>query len=359
MANSSLNLYYSLVSNTLPETEGYHAVVAHVGSVDAETFFSRVAVRRPGMDAATAELVLSTVCMTAAEILSERQYRVSLGNVSFELAIPGSTDSMDGKMVGPAYVAVRASSSMRNAAAGVTPVYAAGDGMRTDVFSVESVPTHHKGEIAGTEMFRLAGVNLSASGEDERIKVAAADGTEVDAEVVAEDGAGRFITARLASALPAGKGKIVVTTHGKRTPEGELRVLAKSVTIVAGEPTPPGPIAETSDGQVKIMSVSDGGQSETFTFGDEWTAGGEGFTGSAAQWFAELASVRTMPEADAVMASCQALDANTLKIECDAGDAPAAGDYPDATLEIGMAHYDSGELVTETLIVPIHLVVNG
>ena len=58
-----------------------------------------------------------------------------------------------------------------------------------------------------------------------------------------------------------------------------------------------------------------------------------------------------MPEADAVMASCQAIDANTLKIECD------AGDYPDATLEIGMAHYDSGELVTETLIVPIHLVV--
>ena len=69
--------------------------------------------------------------------------------------------------------------------------------------------------------------------------------------------------------------------------------------------------------------------------------------------------MRTMPEADAVMSSCQAIDANTLKIECDAGDAPAAGDYPDATLEIGMAHYDSGELVTETLIVPIHLVVNG
>ena len=63
--------------------------------------------------------------------------------------------------------------------------------------------------------------------------------------------------------------------------------------------------------------------------------------------------------ADAVMASCQAIDANTLKIECDAGDAPAAGDYPDATLEIGMAHYVEGELVTETLIVPIHLVVNG
>ena len=41
------------------------------------------------------------------------------------------------------------------------------------------------------------------------------------------------------------------------------------------------------------------------------------------------------------------------------GDAPAAGDYPDATLEIGMAHYESGELVTETLTIPIHLVVNG
>ena len=67
--------------------------------------------------------------------------------------------------------------------------------------------------------------------------------------------------------------------------------------------------------------------------------------------------MRATPGADAIMATCQAVDANTLKIACDEGDAPAAGDYPNATLDIGMAHYVEGELVTETLIVPIHLVV--
>ena len=38
---------------------------------------------------------------------------------------------------------------------------------------------------------------------------------------------------------------------------------------------------------------------------------------------------------------------------------PAAGDYPNAVLEIGMARDDAGELVTEALSIPIHLVVNG
>ena len=120
---------------------------------------------------------------------------------------------------------------------------------------------------------------------------------------------------------------------------------------------PPTPIAQTSDGQVKVMSVADGGQSETFAFGHEWTASGEGFTGSAAEWFPELASVRAAPGADAIMATCQAVDANTLKIACDEGDAPAAGDYPNATLDIGMARYVEGELTPETLTIPIHLTV--
>ena len=359
MADTSLNPSYSLVANTLPETEGYHAVVSHVGSVDAETFFSRVAARRPGLDASTAELVLSTVCMTAAEILSERQYRVSLADVSFELAIPGSTDSMDGKMAGPAYVAVRVSSSLRNAAAGVAPVYAAGDGMRTDVFSVESLATRRHGEVDVAEQFRIAGVNLSASGEDESLKVAAADGTEADAEVVAEDGVGRFITARLAAALPPGKGKVVMTTHGKRTPEGELRVLAKSVTIVAGEPTPPPPptpIAQTSDGQVKVMALS-GGEGGSYSFGDTWVAQGEGFRDSESGWFVELGMLLPTPQSEPVNLDCHVASATELDITASEGAEVAAGDYPNAAIQIGMAHYVEGELVSETLEIPIHLTV--
>ena len=243
MAKTKLNLYYSLVPNTLPETDGCHAAVSHVGTVDAETFFARVAKRRAGLDASTAELVLSSVCTTVAEILQERQYRVALGDVSFELAIPGSTDSVDGAMAGPAYVALRPSAAIRNAAADVTPVYSAGDGVRTEVFSVEDLATCSPGEIVSTGAFRLAGSNISASGTDESVAVTAVDGSQTVAVVESEDGAGRFITAHLPSALPAGKGTVTLKTHGKCTPEGELRTLSKSVTVLAGEtpPTPTGP----------------------------------------------------------------------------------------------------------------------
>ena len=241
----ALNLRYSLVRNTLPETDGYHAVISHVGTVDEYELYGRTAARRPGLEASTVGLVVSSICRTAAEMLSERQYRIALGEVTFELAIPGSTDSVDGTLSGPAYVAVRASSPLRNAADGLTPVYAAADGDRTEVFSVESLSGAGSGWISGTETFRLAGVNLSASGDGEYIKVNAADGTEAIAEVTAEDGAGRFITARLPAALPPGKGKVTLTTRGKRTPEGELMPCTKNVTILAGdEPPTPAPTGD-------------------------------------------------------------------------------------------------------------------
>ena len=208
--------------------------------------------------------------------------------------------------------------------------------------------------IHGQHVFRAAGWNIVLDDEGARVYMTDRRGVE-HAVVVDEVHSKQLFTAHTAELLEGGDYTLWVESRGGDA-EGPLQRDKCRVKYLRVE-DPPTPIAETSDGQVKVMSVTDGGQSETFTFGDEWAAAGEGFTGSAAQWFAELASVRTMPEADAVMASCQAIDANTLKIECAAGDAPAAGDYPDATLEIGMAHYESGELVTETLTIPIHLVV--
>ena len=58
---SPSKLRYSLVPNTLREGDGYQAVLAHVGTTDAETFYARVAARRPGLEASTVELVLSSV----------------------------------------------------------------------------------------------------------------------------------------------------------------------------------------------------------------------------------------------------------------------------------------------------------
>ena len=242
MANTDkLKFGYSLIPNTLPETDGYHAVVRHVKTVDQETFCSRAAARRPGLDASTVELVLSSVCSAAAEFLEEHQYRIALKDVAFELAIPGATDSVDGNIAGPAYVAVRASRTLRNAAAGLSPVYSEGDGVKTEIFSVEDCATRASNTIVGTNSFNIIGTNISASGDGECVKVSAANGTEATAYVDSEDGTGQYVTAHLSAALSAGKGKVVLKTHGWSTPEGELHQCVKSVTIIAGD-EPPEPV---------------------------------------------------------------------------------------------------------------------
>ena len=358
----SLKLGYSLVANTLPETDGYHAVVSHVGSVDKDTFCSRVAARCPGLEASTVELVLSSVCSTAAEFLAERQYRVALGDVTFELAVPGSTDSVDGDVEGPAYVAVRPSKSLRNAAAGVTPVYSGIEGDRTDIFTVEDFATRASNTIIGTDSFRVVGVNLSAVGDGESAKVTASDGSEAIAEVVDEDGAGRHITARLAESLRPGKGKVTLTTHGWRTPEGELRTLVKSVTILAGEePTPPEPIAQTRDGLVKVMSLADDETGETFTYGDTWRAHGEGFVGTAPGWAVNMAFIQLAPDEEVIALDFDVMGAAEIKLDSKPEYPVAPGDYPGAKLMVEFCHPDAedpDEQVSETLVIPIHIVAN-
>ena len=209
--------------------------------------------------------------------------------------------------------------------------------------------------IHGQHVFRVAGFNMVLSDEGAAVFLQNSIGTTfpvtVD-EVISK----QLFRAHTTELLDAGDYKLVVKSRGGDA-EGPLQTSFRRVKYLRVEDPVPPPIAQTSDGQVKVMSVADGGQSETFAFGHEWTASGEGFTGSAAEWFPELASVRAAPGADAIMATCQATDANTLKIACDEGDAPAAGDYPNATLDIGMARYVEGELTPETLTIPIHLTV--
>ena len=105
------------------------------------------------------------------------------------------------------------------------------------------------------------------------------------------------------------------------------------------------------------MSVTDGGQSEAFTFGNAWAAAGEGFRNSEAGWYVELALLRPTPDGNPVNVVYDVASDAALTVTGSTEDAPAAGDYPNAVLEIGMARDDAGELVTEALSIPIHLVV--
>ena len=359
---NTLNLTYSLVRNTLPGTSGFHRSVTHVGGRDGQTVFGGVAAKLPGQTEAGAELVWNSMAETIMEYLVQHQYRVVVNGFTFELAIPGSTVSVNGAPSESAYVAIRSPDSFRNAAAEIRPVSSAGaeaDKPRLD--SVESLSARGVGTIAGAEPFRLAGSNISASGEGESVVVTAADGTDSAAVVEREDGLGTSITLRLSAALPPGKGKVVLTTHGKRTPEGELRPLAKSVTILAGdtpEPTPPEPIWESTDGLVKVMSVSDSETGDTFTWGNAWNMLGEGFTGTEPGWFVEIAMLSTAPGANPVNLDFNVKSATEVELTPGAGAELDAGEYPNASITFGIAHESEEGLDTETAEIPVRLVVS-
>ena len=359
----AVKLKYSLVPNTLPGSTGYHRSLTHIDSRDGVSFFEDVASNLPGQTAVGAELVWNSMVEAIAENLAKYQYRVSIDGNTFEQAIPGSTESVNGAPSEGVYVSVTPSAALRSAVADIAPTYSDSEMDTPALKSVEDLAAHKLGQIVATEPFRLVGNNITAEGDDETITVVAADGTEAVAEVIDEDGLGAFIDARLSTALPPGKGKVVLKTHGKRTPEGELRTLVRSVTILAGEPTPPPePIAETSDGLVKVMSVADDETGDTFTYGDTWSVRGEGFTGTAPGWAVNMAFVQLEPEAeDPVVLDFDVRGAAEIKLDSKAEHPVAAGDYPDAKLLIEFCHPDGEDpetQVSETLEMPIHIVSN-
>ena len=105
------------------------------------------------------------------------------------------------------------------------------------------------------------------------------------------------------------------------------------------------------------MSVEDGGQSETFTAGDDWTIHGEGFKDSEPGW--QIASVRVDTGAGGppIGMNVGSRTATECVTNLDPVDMPEAGDYPDAKLLVAISRPDGGGTVDETLEVPIHMVV--
>ena len=210
--------------------------------------------------------------------------------------------------------------------------------------------------IHGRHVFRVAGFNMVLSDEGAAAYLENAIGTTFPL-VVDEVVSKQLFKAHTAELLPAGDYKMVVKSRAGDA-AGPLQTSFRRVKYLRVE-DPPTPIAQTSDGQVKVMSVSDGGQSETFTFGNAWAAAGEGFRNSEAGWYVELALLRPTPDGNPVNVVYDVAGDAALTVTGSTEDAPAAGDYPNAVLEIGMARDDAGELVTEALSIPIHLVVNG
>ena len=138
-----------------------------------------------------------------------------------------------------------------------------------------------------------------------------------------------------------------------------------TATLLAGsggdDPTPPDPdpIWESTDGAVKVMSVSDSETGDTFTWGNVWDILGEGFTGTAPGWFVEIAMLSTAPGASTVNLDFDVKSATEVELTPGAGAELEAGDYPNAMITFGIAHNGDEGLVTESAEIPVHLVVSA
>ena len=236
-----------------------------------------------------------------------------------------------------------------------------GDSPRID--SVLSDGSGLRGEVVKGSSVKVNGRFLNAAGDANKVYFAevGADDAEpvvVDAFTAAGDD---ILSFACPAALVAGR-KYSVKAE-RIDPNGVTRTsTAKTVTVKAAEPTPPPePIAETRDGLVKVMSVADDETGDTFTYGDTWRARGEGFVGTAPGWAVNMAFIQLEPDAEAIALDFDVRGAAEIKLDSKEEYPVAAGDYPGAKLMVEFCHPDAedpDEQVSETLVMPIHIVSN-
>ena len=310
-----------------------------------------------------AELFWNTLCAVVVDLCEE--YGAVTVQTPFGMIETRCAGSVDNAFAQPAegsvYLDFVFSDAQRREFAKIEArVPAAGKSLR-----LVRVTTHCEGGRKSREKvllvgqpFHLEGYNMTYGRPGERLELwdVALTAKVCDVTVTTHAAKDLWFCAMPDIAIAPGRYKLVLNSFAG----GDSLEQETLLVDVEGEPTPPPePIAQTSDGQVKIMTLADEGQGETFTFGDAWAAAGEGFRNSEAGWYVELALLRPTPDGNPVNVVYDVASDAALTVTGSPEDAPAAGDYPNAVLEIGMAHYESGELVTETLTIPIHLVVNG
>ena len=355
---------YVLVKTELEPVAGkYLGQILYNGSIDLEGIAEKVCENRPEID--EPEFVLAVRAIAAEirrEVVDNGMYVQVESLCGFALAISGSVPAMDSPLTDDNkwYVNITPHESIRARLAGIIPTRGRASDAMVVMDNVEDLASGDR-DIVGTREFVLTGRNLSATKDGEGLSLVGPDGADVAAASVKdEDGMGQRVNAQLDSAVRAGSYLLRLKTHGYSTPEAQVESYTKKVAVRSDDtppPPPPTPIAETEDGQVKIMTLTDGGESSPLTFGHEWSGTGSGFQNSEAGWYVELAILRPTPEGEPIDVGCLATSDTALTVTTSPESAPAAGDYPNATLDIGFAHDDAGELVAESLTIPVHLTV--
>ena len=290
--------------------------------------------------------------------------RINLGTVAFYPMIDGSFDSEDAPFDPKRYtlyVGASISQDLRDRVAGIAPDYAGDVSLGTvKLHSCMDLAGQNFKAIDGTNPFRLAGANLTVpDAEDESLAIYAKDGvTKVTDITVSETDGGQLITCQLSAAVgvPKDTYKVRLASHGL-DPTDPLTVATLTVTLVEAV-TPPAPIAQTSDGSIKVYSAKDGGQSETFTYGHDWKLGGSGFNGTDGGF--SIVQALILPEGRAssgeTLLRTASADGTELTLSKDgtAGEIEP-GTYPDAVILL-MTMKDAE---SEGLEIPIKLVVEA
>ena len=207
--------------------------------------------------------------------------------------------------------------------------------------------------IHGRHVFRVAGFNMVLSDEGAAAYLENAIGTTFPL-VVDEVVSKQLFKAHTAELLSAGDYKLVVKSRAGDA-AGPLQTSFRKVKYLRVVDPEPEPIAQSSDGKVKIMSIEDGGQSEAFVAGHAWTLGGEGLYGvptAGSPW--TLITPEVEVDGAPYPAAISDLTGDSGKVTLE--HAPEEAGTYDATLKIMLENNEPGG-EWETLSIPIRLVV--
>ena len=126
----------------------------------------------------------------------------------------------------------------------------------------------------------------------------------------------------------------------------------KYLRVVDPEPGP-SVLAQSSDGQVKVLAVEEEGVTQAvYTYGKTWELLGEGFTSSEAGWDVTGVSLRGASGEEFHELGMVVNGNDSVQALPSGGYSPAEGTYPDATLKVDISRDDGGTQVRESLEFP-------
>ena len=359
MSANAMRVGYRLVRNATSTADRapYLGVAVPVGSLAYDNILMRMLERGTYMTRATAQYFLNAFYEYAAEAIADDVVRINMGAVSIYPMIGGSFDSEDDEFRSPRntlYVGATLSQEIRDAVAGVTPTGLGAEAVNGSVkiSSVMDLASETYRLIDGLNEFRVVGIDLTVpDGEDESLTLVAVDGTTKASDItVVRTDDGQRIVCTLASSVPKGTYYVRLVSHGL-DPTAPLSTVLHKVTVKSAETPPePVPLAQTSDGQVKVRSATeDGVTPEVFTYGKTWKLSGEGFTDSEAGW--EVSGAWLCDPGEYEMA-CAVNGDSEITLSRYEANRPGVGMHADATLKVKAMRGGDEGMIEEDLVFP-------